>query len=295
MTVAPRFIISSDSIQYMEHTTHTIPSHGQHHPAITRSFFDALPPRTSFLLGFAAGIGGVATIGFLVLLPGVIRGKAGAPTTSASPAAAVAATATAPLPTPPARPQPPEDVVGTFRSIDPKTDHILGPADAVVKIIEYSDTECPFCKRFHPTMQQAVRAYPGKVAWVYRHLPLRSLHSKAAKEAEATECANELGGNDAFWAYLDKVFEVTPSNDGLDPAQLPQIAADVGLDRAKFETCLNSGKYAQRVTDDENDAGAAGARGTPFSIVLGPKGEKLPIGGALPFDAVQSMIDRVLK
>lgn len=264
------------------------------HPDRPR-LFDTIPARTSFALGIAVGIGAVATIGFLVLLPNAIRGKTSAPVASAPPAAAVAAApTTAPSPSP-FRPPPPEDVVGTFRPIDPKTDHIRGPADAVVKIIEYSDTECPFCKRFHPTMQQAVREYPGKVAWVYRHLPLRSLHSKAAKEAEATECANELGGNDKFWAYLDKMFEVTPSNDGLDLAQLPQIATDVGLDRAKFETCLNSGKYAQRVSDDENDATSAGARGTPFSIVLGTKGEKLPIGGALPFGSVKSLIDSVLK
>lgn len=257
--------------------------------------FDSIPARTSFALGIAAGIGTVATIGFLVLLPGAIRGKTNAPTVSPPPAAdAAVPTAAAPSP-PPFRPPPPEDAVGTFRPIDPKTDHIRGPADAVVKIIEYSDTECPFCKRFHSTMQQAVREYPEKVAWVYRHFPLRSLHSKAAKEAEATECANELGGNEKFWAYLDRMFEVTPSNDGLDLAALPQIAADVGLDRAKFETCLNSGKYAQHVTDDENDAVASGGRGTPWSIVLGPKGERVPIGGALPFGSVKPLIDSVLQ
>ncbi|MDP3771137.1 MAG: DsbA family protein [bacterium] len=257
---------------------------------MTRSFLDTVPPRTALGLGAALGVGAVGVIGFLVLLPGALRGRTSVPEATVPPATAVAA-----APTPPSPRPPPEDAVGTFRPIDPRTDHIRGPANAVVKIIEYSDTECPFCKRFHPTMQQAVREYPEKVAWVYRHFPLRQLHSKAAKEAEATECANELGGNDKFWAYLDKLFEVTPANDGLDPAQLPQIAADVGLDRAKFATCLSSGRYAQHVSDDEQDGVAAGARGTPYSILLGPKGEKLPISGALPFDAVKQMIDGVLR
>lgn len=273
-----------------------------HHPVPhdrRRSFIDGVPPRTAFGLGAAIGVGAIGVIGFLVLLPGTLRGSSGnaaipAPS-SGTPVAAAPAPAPTPAPLPPAPPPDLGDRVGTFRPIDPNTDHIRGPADAVVKIIEYSDTECPFCKRFHPTMQQAVRDYDGKVAWVYRHFPLRSLHSKAAKEAEATECANELGGNEKFWAYLDKMFEVTPSNDGLNLAQLPQIAEQVGLDRAKFEACLNSGKYAQHVTDDENDAVASGGRGTPWSIIIGPKGQKLPIGGALPFGSVKPMIDSVLQ
>jgi len=86
-------------------------------------------------------------------------------------------------------------------------DHIIGDRNAELVIIEYSDTECPFCKTFHKTMKEVVQNYDGKVAWVYRHFPIAQLHSKASKEAEATECAAELGGNQAFWKYLDKIFE----------------------------------------------------------------------------------------
>ena len=91
-------------------------------------------------------------------------------------------------------------------------DHIRGSADAEVIIVEYSDTECPFCKRFHETMKQIMAEYSpsGKVAWVYRHFPLDSLHQKARTEAVALECASELGGNDAFWRYADRLFEITP-------------------------------------------------------------------------------------
>src|SRR3989344_8885608 len=96
-------------------------------------------------------------------------------------------------------------------------DHILGNRNAELVIVEYSDTECPFCKVFHNTMKEVISAYGGEVAWVYRHFPIASLHSKASKEAEATECAAELGGNNMFWKYIDRLFEITVSNDSLDP------------------------------------------------------------------------------
>ena len=174
-------------------------------------------------------------------------------------------------------------------------DHILGNANAEVKIVEFSDTECPFCKRFHDTMHQVVKDYNGKVAWVYRHFPLDSLHSKARKEAAATECANEQGGNDKFWAYLDRLMEVTPSNNGLDLAQLPVIAEYIGLDRAKFETCLNSGKYDKLIQEQYDDAIASGGRGTPFSIVIAKDGKKAVISGAQSVAGVKSVVDPLLK
>jgi protein-disulfide isomerase len=97
-------------------------------------------------------------------------------------------------------------------------DFIVGNPNAEIKIVEYSDTECPFSKRFHQTMLDVMKEYEagGKVAWVYRYFPLDSLHQKARLEAEAVACAAEQGGNTKFWEYLDLLFKVTPSNDGLD-------------------------------------------------------------------------------
>ena len=99
-------------------------------------------------------------------------------------------------------------------------EHILGNADARIVIVEYSDLECPFCKVFHNTMHEVVKTRAGEVAWVYRHYPIPQLHPKAFHEAEATECAWEQGGNEAFWKYTDKIFEITPSNNGLEESQL---------------------------------------------------------------------------
>ncbi len=101
-----------------------------------------------------------------------------------------------------------------------ESDHILGNIDAKIIIVEYSDLECPFCKVFHSTMHQVVKEYSGEVAWVYRHFPIVGLHPKAFREAEATECAWEQGGNEVFWKYTDKLFEVTPSNNGLEESLL---------------------------------------------------------------------------
>jgi len=96
----------------------------------------------------------------------------------------------------------PDDV----RAVD-DTDHIRGDMGASVKIIEYSDLECPFCKRFHPEMKSVVDQYGNGVAWIYRHLPLEQIHPSARPLAEGSECATELGGNDKFWEYVDYVFE----------------------------------------------------------------------------------------
>lgn len=176
-------------------------------------------------------------------------------------------------------------------------DHIRGDINAPIKIVEYSDTECPFCKRFQTTMQQVMNEYGknGKVAWVYRHSPIDSLHPKSRKEAEATECANELGGNDKFWEYIDRVYEVTPANNGLDPLELPKIAAYVGLNVTDFNTCLNSGKYATHIEEDTKNAVATGGGGTPWSIIIAKDEKKYPINGAQPYETVKQTIDSLLK
>ncbi len=177
------------------------------------------------------------------------------------------------------------------------SDHILGNPNAKVFIVEYSDTECPYCKLFQPTLHKIIDAYgkDGSVAWVYRHFPIPQLHSKAPKEAEATECANELGGPDIFWKYLDQVYDRTNSNNSLDPAQLPQIASDLGLDVTKFNNCLSSGKYTALVEADRQDAIRAGGQGTPYTVLV--SGDvKVPITeGAIQYNDLKSRIDTLLN
>ena len=193
------------------------------------------------------------------------------------------------------QPQVAQQQTGDLEKMIPisSSDHIRGNPNAPVKIVEYSDTECPFCKRFHTTMKEVMNEYgkDGKVAWVYRHFPLDQLHSKARKEAVALECANEQGGNDKFWSYADRLYEVTPANNGLDPAELPKIAQYVGLDTAKFNTCLASTKYDKHIEDEVQNAVATGGNGTPWSIVVGKNGKKYPLSGAQPISAIKQLID----
>jgi len=101
-------------------------------------------------------------------------------------------------------------------------DHLFGNPNADVKIVTYSDFECPFCKRFHGTMEEIMKEYgkEGKVAWVIRAFPLVQLHDKAPYEAEASECANEIGGNTKYWEYVNLLEKITPANNEFDPALL---------------------------------------------------------------------------
>ncbi len=177
-----------------------------------------------------------------------------------------------------------------------KDEHIRGDFDkAEVFLVEYSDMECPFCKRFHQTLKQVKDEYGDKLAWVYRHFPLDNLHSKARKEAQASECAAELGGNDAFWKYLDRIYEITPSNNRLDLNKLPEIAAEIGLDVDKFKECLDSDRHKDKVQADYEDAVASGGRGTPHSILVTKDGKKVPVKGAVPPSQLKYLIDSLLS
>ena len=141
-----------------------------------------------------------------------------------------------------------------------------------------------------------VDEYDGQVAWVYRHFPLDTLHPKADKEAEAVECANELGGEDSFWALTDKIYEVTPANNGLNLDDLPKLAGQVGLNETSFKSCLDSGKFADYVEADYQSGVKAGINGTPGNILLDTKtGKTVSIPGAVPFDSLKSSIDSLLK
>ncbi len=250
------------------------------------SVFAILGPKKSFFLGMVAAVLVVIVIGFFFLLSQRLNNSNDSSVN----------TNIAQVNPTPSRPIAPTPTANGDINIQPisDTDWVRGDRDAKISIIEFSDTECPFCKRFHPTMKRIIDDYGDEVQWAYRHFPLDSLHSKARKEAEAAECAGELGGNDGFWAYLDRIFAITPSNDGLDLALLPDIAEYVGLDRSEFEACLSSGKYANKIEDNYQQAVAAGGRGTPYSVLI-VGDQKIPLSGALPYEQVKSTIDALLK
>jgi protein-disulfide isomerase len=152
-------------------------------------------------------------------------------------------------------------------------DHIRGDANAPIKIVEFSDTDCPFCQMFHPTVKSLVDKYPGKVAWVYRHFNTQiPSHPNTEIEARATECVASLGGNDKFWQFLDLLYAKKDFTKNpavlIATTSLPTHAASVGVNRAQFVDCLNKNQFADRVAENTQNAQASGGSGTPFSIVV---------------------------
>jgi len=183
------------------------------------------------------------------------------------------------------------------RPVSKTRDHIRGNPDAPVSLIEYSDFECPYCRRFHDTAKQIVQKYGGKVNWVYRHFPLDFHNPAAQREAEASECAAELGGNEAFWKYTDLIYKRTSSNGkGVPEAELPGMATSIGLDMSKFVECLASGRKSVRVKEDLAEGSAIGINGTPGNILRNNRtGAVVTRHGAQPIQQFTGAINGLLK
>ncbi|MGZ4821372.1 MAG: DsbA family protein [Terriglobales bacterium] len=170
--------------------------------------------------------------------------------------------------------------------------HILGDADAKVTMVTFCDFQCPYCKSFYTdTEWQIVNEYvkTGKAKIAFRHFPL-SIHQNAQMAAQAAECAAKVGGNDAFWKYHDTLFTKGRSDGtGLEAPSLKQYAADLQLDTATFNTCLDKQELAAIVSKDSADGEAAGVRATPTFFINGKS-----LVGALPFSSFKAAIDAQL-
>jgi protein-disulfide isomerase len=183
------------------------------------------------------------------------------------------------------------------RRVSKQRDHIYGNPAAELSLIEYSDFECPYCKTFHKTVKPVVDTYGGRVNWVYRHFPLSNHNPGAQKQAEASECANELGGNEAFWKYTNAIYARTKSNGkGFPINKLVPLAKEIGLDETEFQSCLNSGRYTERVQEDLREGSQIGITGTPGNILLNNEtGEVTVIKGAKPASVLKANISRMLE
>lgn len=163
------------------------------------------------------------------------------------------------------------------------SEHIRGNKNATVKLVEYSDFQCPFCERHYPVLKQILKDYGDQVSLEYKHFPL-SFHPFAQKAAEASECANDQG---KFWEYHDKIFE---NQSALSLEAIKQWAVDLKLNASKFNTCLDSNKYAGRVAAELAEGEKLGVNGTPATFVNGQL-----VSGAQPYEAFKSIIDNLLK
>ena len=175
------------------------------------------------------------------------------------------------------------------------TDHRLGKVDAPVQIVIYSDFECPYCQRFHKTMETVMDLYAkdNSVAWIYRHFPLESIHAHALDAAKTSECVATLGGQEAFWKYADYIFESGTEQSGR-AANTYGAAKQAGIAPATLDTCLADATLETKVRAEAQEVVRAGIQGTPFGIVFGPKGVAT-IDGNLPLSQVRSLINYQLE
>jgi protein-disulfide isomerase len=211
-----------------------------------------------------------------------------------------------------------------FRPITDE-DFIRGNIDAPVALIDYSDFECPFCKRHHSTLIALRENYAEKdFAWVYRHFPIAQLHAKAIPEAVAAECVALDAGQEGFWKFTDIVYEETPGNDGLDLGLLGTYAERAGVTNLEaFQACYDNQETLALVEADLVDAESALGRGTPYGLIISDReinkktreaifselqkinagelavfaenGSSVGISGALPLETFQNILNVLIQ
>jgi len=160
----------------------------------------------------------------------------------------------------------------------------IGPENAPITVIEFSDYECPYCRAWYTdTYTQLMSAYPGKIRFVYRDFPLSGLHANASPAAEAADCAGEQG---KYWPFHDKLFG---GGLALGPATYLNYATDLGLDTAKFKNCIDTNKYQDTVEANYTFAYNLGIQSTPTFFING-----LAVVGARPFSVFKQIIDQEL-
>jgi len=159
-----------------------------------------------------------------------------------------------------------------------------GPVGAPVTIVEFSDFQCPFCKKAAGLVTKLLQEYPGKIRVIYQDLPLVAIHPNAFNAALAARCANE---QNAFWSYHDILFA---NQDALDTDSLKKYAAGLALDTTSFNSCLDSKKYKKDIEKDMEAADQYGFSGTPAFLINGRS-----VRGVLPFAAFQEIIDEELE
>ncbi|MCR4278659.1 MAG: DsbA family protein [bacterium] len=232
-------------------------------------------PKVMFLLGLFVGVSVLAVIGLAGTVGFLVSGKTFG-------AKAGTTVAVAPTPTPSDYPDvaPPS---GPLPDVDSE-DHILGNVNAPVTLVEYSDFECPFCLRHLDTLNQVMADYPNDVRLVYRHFPL-SFHPEAQKAAEASECASKQG---KFWEMHDAIFAENAKG-SMSVQRWKDVARELGLNGADFDSCLDSGETADRIASDLQEGTVAGIAGTPGTFVNGSL-----IEGAVPYATFKSIIDAQL-
>ena len=245
-----------------------------------KGFFDAFKPKTAFIIGLITGLLALCTLGFFILLSKEIKGGSLTVKNNNQPSANTNINGNNVV-QPDANSGQPVNITIT------NSDHILGNKNAQVKLVEYSDFQCPFCGAFQSTVQQVLKDYGNKIALVYRHFPLDSLHPNARPAAEASECVFEQKGDEGFFKFSDSLYA---NQDKLGTDYYKQLAQGMSLNMNKFNDCVSSGKYKQKVEDQYQSGLTYGVNGTPGNFVNG-----VSVKGAVPLSNLKQIIDSALN
>lgn len=239
-----------------------------------KKLFEGSNPRLVFVLGIVVGVG-VFSLMSLAILVGM-AGKAEESENEADQAGAgAAAQQEAALA---------EGGANAEAISVTEADYVYGNPEAEVTFVEFSDFQCPFCSKFHPTMAAFAEANQGEVRWIFKHFPIQS-HPQARPAAVAVECAGEQG---KFFEYNAALFD---NQGSLSEEYYGQLAGELGLDEAAFEACLSSGEHDKKITADYNMGLEAGVSGTPNTVAFNKSGEAQMISGAVDEAYLQSVYE----
>lgn len=250
--------------------------HNHAHHQESSSLMKGMNPKQTFIMGLIGGFLVLSTVGFFIFLSMYLRGNM--PSVAGNPSTGGNQVAGAPENTGP------KNIA--LRDVDEKRDHVLGNKNAKVTLVEYADFECPYCQAFNPTVKQILQKYGKDVRLVYRHFPL-SFHAQALPAAIASECASDQG---KFWEMHDMMFDKGVVQTG----SYTEYAKAIGLNTAKFDECVKAQKSLDKIREDQTDGQNAGLEGTPYMVIIGKDGQKVPVSGAQPFEAVDAAVQSVL-
>ena len=168
-------------------------------------------------------------------------------------------------------------------SVNLQNAHVTGPENAPITLVEFSDFQCPYCRRIQPTLKELFEEYEGEIRWVFKVLPLKQIHPGAVRAAEAARCAGE---QDEFWSYRYALFELERVTNDVHS----DVARSLNLDYETWSACIDSGKYVAAVEADRVEATKLGIKGTPAFLING-----ILLSGAQPKEAFTSLIEAELS
>jgi len=238
--------------------------------------FDNQSTKANFWLGLFMGMAAISVVAFFALLIAVFSN-------GQSVALVDEATATGGDTTAPAD-NTTQPTAGPVPAVT-ADDHVTGGKSAKVTLIMYTDFECPYCLKHYDVTKELQKKYGDKIKLIVRNYPL-SFHAQAEKAAEASECASEQG---KFWQMYDALFAANRAKT-MSVDQWKTEAKKLGLDTKKFNTCLDTGKYADKVKKQQDGGLSAGVEGTPATFINGKM-----LSGAMPLESYTAEIDPLLK